>query len=127
MIHSLITTHVLQQKEPVSLTLATYLLQVWGVREVPLACSFVLLAACTALVLRFAPRTPSGFCFAFGLCYLALLLVNRQGFANYHHMIIASFCAAAACSADRHDVAPAVAVPEPTARPTRPPKKSRSA
>jgi hypothetical protein len=96
--HSLVTTHILQLRPPVSLTLASYLRFAGHVDSVPLWVSLMLLGICSIMLICFAPRTSAGFCFGIGLNYMAFLSVNAQAFANYYHFIIAAMWASVACA-----------------------------
>jgi uncharacterized membrane protein len=69
----------------------------------PFWLGFVAAAGASYLAYRRAPRSLSGFTYAFGFIFLVFIAFNRQAFCNYYYLIIAATCAASAFSAHSED------------------------
>lgn len=100
----------MQFKQPFradSLSFLVTVLRAGGPQLSP-ALGFAALAASTLASLRWAPRTPSGWCGAGALAYLGFFALNKQAFANYYFWVFGLLVAGVAValpSASQHEEA----------------------
>ncbi|HVE82739.1 MAG TPA: hypothetical protein VND93_07815 [Myxococcales bacterium] len=94
---SVIALQFRQPFRPDSLSYLAVLARAAGI-QLPALVGIAAAAVAAAVGLRWLPRTPSGFCAAAGLTFLAFFAFSRQAFGNYYSFVLGALCAAVAAA-----------------------------
>ena len=96
-VRSVVEFHLLQPLRPEAVSIPGLLLRT-DIAVVPAWVGFAAGAVALAAVLRWAPRTPSGFALGSAAFYLVFFLFSKQAFMNYYFLILALLLAGVAAA-----------------------------